>query len=202
MELRTVLKLDVGEFLEKGLHIKNPDLIAAGISCAKYFSYSKDQLILRTGEPISMYCFLATEGLVRSVYHTAQGKEITECILCQVGDCVVPSAVLNDPSPVDMEAMTDVGILAFPIDAIRKLEEKYLEVLRMENEVLTDCWREQWEMKRIRYECDAKERYLWFCRTHPGAAERMMDKHIASLLDMSPVSLSRIRKQLASEKQV
>ena len=197
-----MLKLDVGEFLEKGLHIKNPDLIADGIGYAKYFSYSKDKLILRTGEPISMYRFLATEGLVRSVYRTAQGKEITECVLSQVGACIVPSAVLDDPSPVDMEAMTDVGVLAFPIDAIRKLEEKYPEVLRMENEVLTDCWRQQWEMKRIRYECDVKERYLWFCRTHPGAAERMMDKHIASLLDMSLVSLSRIRKQLTSEKQV
>ena len=29
----------------------------------------------------------------------------------------------------------------------------------------------------------------------------MMNKHIASFLDMSPVSLSRIRKQLALEKQ-
>ena len=69
----------------------------------------------------------------------------------------------------------------------------------MENEALTECWLDQWEMKRIRYEYAAKERYLWFCRTHPGAADRMMNKHIASFLDMSPVSLSRIRKQLAQE---
>ena len=67
----------------------------------------------------------------------------------------------------------------------------------MENEVLTECWLEQRELKRIRYEYDAKDRYLWFRRTHPGAAEQMMNKHIASYLDMSPVSLSRIRRQLA-----
>ena len=190
----------VDEFLAEKLHTNNPELIAAGISCMKYFSYAKGKFIVQAGEPISMYRFLATEGLVRCIYHTAQGKEITECVVSQVGNCIMPSAVLDKPSPVDMEALTDVGIIAFPIDAVRKLEEKYPEVLRMENEALTECWREQWEMKRARYEYDAKERYLWFCRTQPGAAERMMKKHIASLLDISPVSLSRIRRELAVEE--
>ena len=191
----------VDEFLAEKLHTDRPELIAAGIRCMKYFTYAKNETIVRTGEPISMYLFLATEGLIRCVYHTEKGKEITECVVSQVGGCMMPSAVLDEPSPVDIEALTAVGIIAFPIDAVRKLEEQYPEVLQMENEVLTECWREQWEMKRIRYEYDAKERYLWFCRTHPGAAEQMMNKHIASFLDMSPVSLSRIRKQLALEKQ-
>lgn len=189
----------VDEFLAEKLHTNNPELIAAGIRCMKYFSYAKGEIIVKTGAPISMYLFLATEGLIRGIYHTEKGKEITECVVSQTGNCIMPSAVLDKPSPVDLEALTDVGILAFPFDAVRKLEEQYPEVLRMENEVLTECWREQWEMKRIRYEYDAKERYLWFCRTHPGAADRMMNKHIASFLDMSPVSLSRIRKQLAEE---
>lgn len=191
----------VDEFLAEKLHTNNPELIAAGIRCMKYFSYAKGEIIVKTGAPISMYLFLATEGLIRGIYHTEKGKEITECVVSQTGNCIMPSAVLDKPSPVDLEALTDVGILAFPFDAVRKLEEQYPEVLRMENEALTECWREQWEMKRIRYEYDAKERYLWFCRTHPGAADRMMNKHIASFLDMSPVSLSRIRKQLALEKQ-
>ncbi len=191
----------VDEFLAEKLHTNNPELIAAGIRCMKYFSYAKGEIIVRTGAPISMYLFLATEGLIRGIYHTEKGKEITECVVSQTGNCIMPSAVLDKPSPVDIEALTNVGIIAFPFDAVRKLEEQYPEVLRMENEVLTECWREQWEMKRIRYEYDAKERYLWFCRTHPGAADRMMNKHIASFLDMSPVSLSRIRKQLALEKQ-
>ena len=191
--------LIVDEFLAKKLHTNNPELIAAGIRCMKYFSYAKGEFIVKTGEPISMYRFLATDGLVSCIYHTEKGKEITECVVSQLGNCIMPSAVLDQPSPIDMEALTDVGIIAFPIDEVRKLEEQYPEVLRMENEALTECWLDQWEMKRIRYEYDAKERYLWFCRTHPGAADRMMNKHIASFLDMSPVSLSRIRKQLAQE---
>ena len=165
----------VDEFLAEKLRTNNPELIAAGIRCMKYFSYAKGEVIVKTGEPISMYRFLAKEGLVRFIYHTVKGKEITECVVSQVGNCIMPSAVLDKPSPIDMEALTDVGIIAFPIDAVRNLEEQYPEVLRMENEALTECWREQWEMKRVRYEYDAKKRYLWFCRTHPGAADRMMN---------------------------
>lgn len=194
--------LIVDEFLAQRLHTNNQELIAEAINCMKYYAYAKGELIVKTGEPISMYRFLASEGLVRCIYHTVKGKEITECIVSKVGNCIMPSAVLDEPSPIDMEALTNVEIIAFPIDAVRKLEEKYPEILRMENEALTECWLEQWEMKRIRYEYDAKERYLWFCKTHPGAAEQMMNKHIASFLDMSPVSLSRIRKQLAEDTNV
>ena len=191
----------VDEFLAEQLHTNNQELITEAINCMKYYTYAKGEFIMKTGEPISMYAFLATKGLVRGIYHTAAGKEITECVVSEEGRCIMPSAILNEAAPVDMEALTDIAVIAFPIDAVRKLEEKYPEILRMENEVLTECWLEQWEMKRIRYEYDAKDRYLWFCKTHPGAAEQMMNKHIASFLDMSPVSLSRIRKQLALESQ-
>lgn len=193
--------LIVDEFLAERLHTNNQELITEAINCMKYYTYAKGEFIVKTGEPISMYRFLASEGLVRCIYHTEKGKEITECVVSKVGNCIMPSAVLDEPSPIDMEALSNVEIIAFPIDAVRKLEEKYPEILRMEIEALTECWLEQWEMKRIRYEYDAKDRYLWFCKTHPGAAEQMMNKHIASFLDMSPVSLSRIRKQLALENQ-
>ncbi len=197
--------MSVDEFLAEKLHTNNQELIAEGIRNMKYSHYSKGEYIVKTGEPIAMFRFLATEGLVRCVYHTEKGKEITEiteCIVSKVGNCVMPSAVLDEPSPIDMEALTDVGIISFPIEVVRKLEEKYPEVLRMENAALTECWVEQWEMKRLRYEYDAKERYLWFCRTHPGAVDQMLNKHIASFLDMSPVSLSCIRRQLAEEENV
>ena len=189
--------LIINEFLAERLHTNDQELITEAISCMKYFTYAKGELITKTGDPICMYTFLAANGLVRSIYHTATGKEITECVVSEAGRCIMPSAILDEAAPVDMEALTNVEVIAFPIDAIRKLEEKYPEILRMENELLTECWLEQREMKRIRYEYDAKDRYLWFRRTHPGAAEQMMNKHIASYLDMSPVSLSRIRRQLA-----
>lgn len=189
----------VADFLADKLHTKNQELIAEGMKLMQFYRYSKGEFIVKTGEPIGMYRFLASEGVVRCIYHTARGKEITECIVSKVGNCIMPSAVLDAPSPIDMEALTDVQIIAFPIEGVKKLEKRFPEVLVMENEALTECWLEQWEMKRVRYEYDAIERYQWFCNNYPGVADKMLNKHIASFLDMSPVSLSRIRRQLAED---
>lgn len=191
--------LSIDQFLAEKLHTTNPQLIADAIGCMQCFHYTKGEYIVKAGDSISMYRFLASEGIVRCIYHTAKGKEITECIVSKVGKCIMPSALLDEPSPIDMEALTDISVIAFPIDEVRQLEQTYPEILRMENQALTECWLEQWEVKRVRYEYDAKERYLWFCKTYPGVADQIMNKHIASFLDMSPVSLSRIRKQLAEE---
>lgn len=111
----------------------------------------------------------------------------------------MPSAVLSAPSPVDMEALTDVDIVSFSIQAVAKLELKYPQILRMENQVLTECWQEQWELKRIRYEYNTLERYRWFCKKYPGASGKLKNKHIASFLDMTPPTLSNVRRQLAEE---
>lgn len=183
-------------FLEEKLQTEDQTLISAAIRLMSWCHYKRGDLIVKEGEPITDYRFLASEGVIRCVYHTAKGKEITECIVSKVGNCMMPSAVLDAPSPIDMEALTDVDIVAFSIQAVAELEMKYPEILRMENRALTECWLEQWEMKRIRYECDALERYRWFCETYPGVSGKIKDKHIASFLDMTPVTLSRVRRQL------
>lgn len=186
-------------FLEEKLQTEDQTLISAAIRLMNWYHYKRGDLIVKEGDPIADYRFLASEGVIRCVYHTAKGKEVTECIVSKVGNCMMPSAVLDAPSPIDMEALTDVDIVAFPIQAVAELEMKYPEILRMENHALTECWLEQWEMKRIRYEYDAQERYRWFCDAYPGVSGKIKDKHIASFLDMTPVTLSRVRRQLAED---
>lgn len=187
--------LNVVAFLTEKLQSGNKQLISEALEHMELTHYSKDEIIIKTGEPVEAYRFLASEGVIRCIYHTAKGKEITECIVSKVGSCAMPSAKLDDPSPIDMQALTELDIVSFPFAAVEELETRYPEVLRMENRALTECWIEQWEMKRMRYEYDAAERYQWFCRNYPGVVGRIKDKHIASFLDMSPVTLSRIRHQ-------
>jgi CRP-like cAMP-binding protein len=46
----------------------------------------------------------------------------------------------------------------------------------------------------------AEERYLSFIKTYPGLAQRVPQKMIASYLGITPESLSRVRKDLATKK--
>jgi hypothetical protein len=45
-----------------------------------------------------------------------------------------------------------------------------------------------------------EERYKKYIKDFPGIVNRAPDKHIANVLGITPVSLSRIRKRIASEK--
>lgn len=74
----------VADFLADKLHTRNQELIAEGMKLMQFYHYSKGEFIVKTGEPIGMYRFLASEGVVRCIYHTARGKEITECIVSKV----------------------------------------------------------------------------------------------------------------------
>jgi hypothetical protein len=46
---------------------------------------------------------------------------------------------------------------------------------------------------------NAEERYLKFINDFPDLSNRVPDKYIAHVLGITPVSLSRIRKRLASK---
>lgn len=191
----------VSEFLRQRLHTDNQDLVYAVLGCMQVHYFAKGDLIVKTGDLLDEYLFLGSHGVVRGVYHTEKGKEITECVVFQPGGCIMPSASLFEPSPVDLEATTDVEIIGFPFEKIHALQSQFPEIMRMTIDVLTEAWMTQWEMKRIRYEYDATERYLWFCEKYPGVQNKMYDKHIASFLDMSPVSLCRIQRKLAEQNQ-
>ena len=162
------MQFNPAAFLEGKLQTEDKALIAEAIRLMNWCHYKRGDLIVKEGNPVADYRFLASEGVVRCIYHTAAGKEITECIVSKPGSCLMPSAVLSAPSPVDMEALTDVDIVSFPIQAVAELELKYPQILRMENQVLTECWQEQWELKRTRREspppmqgrCRKTEEYL------------------------------------------
>lgn len=44
-----------------------------------------------------------------------------------------------------------------------------------------------------------EERYQRFVKDYPGITNRVQDKYIANVLGITPVSLSRIRKRIASK---
>ena len=52
----------------------------------------------------------------------------------------------------------------------------------------------------ILYRTTAMERYEWFLNYYPGLIDVVPHKYIASFLDMTPVTLSRLRKTMHKEQ--
>lgn len=62
-------------------------------------------------------------------------------------------------------------------------------------------WNMHLELKRIGSQYDAMKRYLWFLEKYPGLIDAVNNKYIASYLNMTPVTLSRLRRKLKDSKE-
>ena len=43
------------------------------------------------------------------------------------------------------------------------------------------------------------ERYQWFRQAYPGLSEKISNRYIASFLNMTPVTLSRLKQELKKQ---
>ena len=93
-------------------------------------------------------------------------------------------------------AAEDSVLLSLPIhetDAVNLAERQLFHLYaKRHEENLTDLW----TRKNVLQYMSAPERYEWFLENYPGLIGRIQHKLIASFLNMTPVSLSRIRHRM------
>ena len=74
------------------------------------------------------------------------------------------------------------------------------ELLFVVNRAMTQNYIDLWKHKMILYRTTAMERYEWFLKDYPGLIDVVPHKYIASFLDMTPVTLSRLRKTMFKDQ--
>ena len=141
---------------------------------AKTVTVRKNQLLLEAGEVQNHVCFLV-RGVFRGFLVEADGRDITDCFAARP------------------------GVLMIPVTVVEPMLQGSLELLRMYNRYLVSALEYHWETKMLLYRCTAMERYRWFLSRYPGLIDSISNKHIASFLGMTPVTLSRLRRQLRSQ---
>lgn len=156
---------------------------------------SKHEVLIQIGEKHKKIHFVIS-GVLRDYYIDQNGNDMTRFFIQQGGICGAEELLLNEASSVCTEALEACVLLSCSSDAFKKLitEEnefskiwvKCLEIsliykIKRENSFLTK---------------NATERYLDFKREHSFLEENVPQKHIASYLGITPVSLSRIRKTM------
>lgn len=159
---------------------------------------------VRAGERRNDFFYIA-DGLVRIYYVDQAGNEINEGFY-EEGMLLGPIAsfVNNAPCPFYIQAMESATLWVanyprFHTFALDKPDVLNFEITFMQSLFVSNAKR---DAKRLL--CSGEQRYLWFCREYPHLLARIPQYHIASFLGMTPVSLSRLRKQLqmASAKRV
>lgn len=155
--------------------------------------FRRGQHVLRAGTVCRHLTFIES-GLVRHYYH-ASTDEVTRWISVEGAFVVSLGSFITQTPTVE-------NIQALEKSTLYQLDKQAFDQFYRLNESLREGWRRQLEayyvaMEQRLYESvaqTAEERYQQLAITHPTFLKRVPLRHVASLLNISPRHLSRIRR--------
>lgn len=146
--------------------------------------------------------FYIKKGLLRIFFITESGEEKTFFFRWEGQIAAIPECIFdNQPTRQTWQALEDCELLEIDFDIVEKLSENNISFIKTRMGLAEKMFLEA--LKRVEsFVLDKpEERYQKLIIQNPKIIKRVADKHIASFIGVTPVSLSRIRKRLASQKK-
>ena len=141
--------------------------------------------------------FFIKKGITRSYYLDSKGKPHTRFLFIspQVFGSLA-SLILDKPSTMIHEAITDCTVLKGDFKKFKKLATTNLELSNLYSSLLETAFIMMDNRNRELSSLDAKQLYLKLQKEKPQILNSIPLNHIASYLNITPVQLSRIRREL------
>lgn len=154
--------------------------------------FAKGEIILKEGD-VCEHVYYVERGLTRQFYFK-NGKELTEHIGVEHSIVMcIESLFMEKPTHLQLEALEPTLIYAMPK---RKLEEVALHNVNIQilfRKILEESLIiSQLHADMLRFET-AQDRYLKLCKLSPQVVLRAPLVYVASYLQMTPETLSRVR---------
>ena len=185
----------IKSFLRNCLCVTDDDIIQTALKVAYIQNVPRKEFLYRQGDKLSGVPFLMS-GLFRFYFTDIKGTEHTDCFCGEPGFPIIPSIELDSVLPIDIQALEDSKVLIIPAALIENLVDNNIDIMRIQNKLLTLSLKRHWETKMALYQYNAEARYLWFLEKYGELIHRIPHIYIASFLNISPVTLSRIRRKL------
>jgi CRP-like cAMP-binding protein len=142
------------------------------------------------------------KGILRIFFVTASGEEKTFFFRWEGQIAAIPECIFdNQPTRQTWQALEDCELMEIDFDTVEKLSENNISLIKTRLGFAEKMFLDA--LKRVEsFVLDKpEERYQKLIIQNPEIIKRVADKHIASFIGVTPVSLSRIRKRLASQKK-
>ena len=154
--------------------------------------FKKGDIVLEEGA-VCRSMLIVEKGFLRQ-YYFKHDRDLTEHISYEDGLIIcIESYFREEPTKIIIEALENAIIWAIPKEQFESLAysnpeigllyRKLLEWSLIESQVKADC---------LRFE-SASDRYMKLLQRHPEIVKRTPLVYIASLLQMTPETLSRVR---------
>ena len=166
------------------------------LSILEYKKFNKKDKLADLGEIPSQF-YILTSGIVRSYVTDERGKEFIRSLYIPLRAVGAFSSLIEEkPVEIVYDCLTDCEVLVGDFTKYKELAEKNIELSLLYNKVLERVFI---RMEKRIFELsvlDAKQRYLKLKKHIPEIENLIPQYHIASYLNITPVQLSRIRKDL------
>jgi CRP-like cAMP-binding protein len=142
------------------------------------------------------------KGILRIFFVTASGEEKTFFFRWEGQIAAIPECIFdNQPTRQTWQALEDCELMEIDFDIVEKLSENDISLIKIRLGFAEKMFLDA--LKRVEsFVLDKpEERYQKLIIQNPEIIKRVADNHIASFIGVTPVSLSRIRKRLASQKK-
>ena len=154
--------------------------------------FQKGEMILKEGE-VCKNIYWVVKGLVRQFYFK-NGKELTEYMAVENTICMsIESLFREEPTRQQMQAIEPTIIFAMPRERLEKEAVKNVNIQMLYRKILEESLiLSQVHADMLRFE-SAQERYAKLVKRSPQLVLRAPLVYIASYLQMTPETLSRVR---------
>lgn len=154
--------------------------------------YAKGEMILKEGDVCRQFLYI-DKGLVRQFYFK-HGKEVTEhlgqehtIVMC------IESLFKEEPTKLQVEALEPTTVYALPKADLERVAMHNVNIQILYRKILEESLiTSQIHADLVRFET-AQDRYKKLCKLCPQVVLRAPLVYIASYLQMTPETLSRVR---------
>jgi CRP-like cAMP-binding protein len=154
--------------------------------------YAKNEMILREGETCTNI-YWVVKGLVRQFYYK-NGKELTEYMATENNIVMcIESLFLEQPTHLQIKAIEPTVLIAIPKVELEAVAMKSVNIQILFRKILEESLiLSQIHADMLRFE-SAQDRYQKLIKRQPQLVLRAPLVYIASYLQMTPETLSRVR---------
>ena len=154
--------------------------------------YPKGQIILKEGEVCKDIIYIY-KGLIRQFY-IKNGKEVTEFLSTEGGIIMcIESLFKEEPSKLQIETLEPCMLYAMPKHKLEQVALHNVNIQILYRKILEESLiYSQVHADLVRFET-AQNRYQRMCKLMPQVLLRAPLVYIASYLQMTPETLSRVR---------
>lgn len=193
-------KKDVARTIARMYHTLSPDELDMFSEILVPMKFSKGDLILKENE-VCRHMLYVAKGMVRQFYFK-NNKDVTEhfsyetkIVMC------IESFLQQEPSRLMVEALEPCLLFGIPYDELQELTQKSFNIELLFRKFLEHCLIDsQIHADSVRFET-AQDRYLKLFKSCPQIFLRAPLVHIASYLQMTPETLSRVRSAHLNEEE-